>query len=103
MVDDSEGVTFLENIKSNILTEIQAIVLCELKQGQHYLNANDMEKVFQILSNAKKTVDKMNDVHPFVYSTLHKLFASYYRSRKEYDEFYNHSLQYLAYTQENVQ
>jgi len=89
-------------VKIKILSEIQAIVLCELKIGQHYLNLNDMDKVFQILTESKKKVDKWSDVHPFVYFTLHKVFAVYYRNRKEYDEFYNHSLQYLAYTQETV-
>ena len=84
------------------MSEIQAIVLCELKIGQHYLNLNDMDKVFQILTESKKKVDRWSDVHPFVYSTLHKLFSVYYRNRKEYDEVYNHSLQYLAYTPETV-
>lgn len=61
-----------------------------------------MEKVFQILTQSQKKIERWNDVHPFVYSTLHKLFADYFKNRKEYDEFYNHSLQYLAYTPESV-
>jgi len=89
-------------VKTNILTEAPAVVLCELKIGHHYLNLNDMDKVFEILTQAKKKVDKWSDVDPLVYSTLHKLFSGYFRNRKEYDEFYNHSLQYLAYTPETV-
>lgn len=92
----------MEGIKCNILTENQAILLCDLKIGQHHLNLNNMDKVFQILTEGKKKVEKLNDVHPFVYSTLHKLFSVYYKTRNEYDEFYNHSLQYLAYTPETV-
>lgn len=61
-----------------------------------------MDLVFKILTDSQKKIERWNDVDSFVYSTLHKLFASYFKSRNEYDEFYNHSLQYLAYTPETV-
>lgn len=44
----------------------------------------------------------MNNVHAYIYSSLSKLSAHYYRLRQEHDEYYKYSLQYLAYTPESV-
>jgi 26S proteasome regulatory subunit N9 len=52
----------------------------------------------EILNEVKKQVEYLSDVEPKVYSTLALVFAAYYRRKEDYENYYQSSLQYLAYT-----
>lgn len=101
-IDDNDAISFLETIRQKYINDDQAIILLELTIGQHLLNLNEVDKVVKILKESKKKIEKKHDIHSFLYSSIHKLYANYHRKRKEYDELYNHLLQFLAYTPETV-
>lgn len=64
-----------------------------------------MNKLFEseeIINSLKVTLAKTIDVDPIIYCNFYKLSATYFYKRKNHDEFYNNSLQYLAYAKENV-
>ncbi len=56
----------------------------------------------EIINHLKITLAKMLDVDPIIYLNYYKLSASYYFTKKNHDEFYNNSLQYLAYAKDGV-
>ena len=60
------------------------------------------EETLQIIKDTGKTIEKMNDLDPLIYSYFYKLSAKYYGFKKNYEEFYKNALQYLAYTHESV-
>jgi 26S proteasome regulatory subunit N9 len=43
-------------------------------------------------------METLADVDPKVYGHLSRTYASYYRRKEDYENFYKSSLQYLAYT-----
>ncbi len=75
---------------------------CILKKAEHLMTLNQNEGVVEILKNTTKALETKNNVDPFVYSSLHRIYAIYYKKRNDHENFYHQSLQYLAYTHESV-
>jgi len=68
----------------------------------HYLQSGNSDETYKILVEAQKELYKINDVESITYSRLYYVFSEYYRAKNDYEQFYQYSLQYLAYTDEEV-
>jgi len=66
------------------------------------LDLNRLYDSEEVIISLKVTLAKMFDVDPIIYCNFYKLSATYYFKKKNHDEFYNHSLQYLAYVKDQV-
>src|SRR5438105_13847674 len=51
-----------------------------------------------MLNEVKKSLDVLSDVDPKVYANLSRVYAQYYKRKEDHENFYKHSLSYLAYT-----
>jgi hypothetical protein len=71
-------------------------------KGLCYLDLNRLYECEDIIKTLKNQLDKNFEVEQIIYSNFYKLSAYYYEKKENYDEFYNNSLQYLAYVKENV-
>ena len=47
------------------------------------------EGVVETLKKTNKSLDTKNNVDPFVYSSLHRIYAIYYKQRHDYENFYH--------------
>ena len=66
------------------------------------LKNNNLEQGLQTIRTIAKKVEKSGELHPLVYSAFYLLQAEYSAIKKNYEEFYQNALQYLAYTPEEV-
>ena len=46
----------------------------------------------------KKSLESLSDVDPKVLAHMSRSYATYYRRKEDYENFYKNSLQFLAYT-----
>ena len=64
-----------------------------------------MEKLYETedtIKDIKRSLEKMFEIDPLIYSNLYRLSLEYSEKKGNWDEFYNNSIQYLAYVKENV-
>jgi len=45
-------------------------------------------------------IDNLANINPLIYSEFYRTLAEYYKSKQDYENYYNKNLQYLAYTNE---
>lgn len=93
------SVMFLRDLQSRLKDE-QAILLAEIKIGSHHLVHKNLEGALNVIRDVTKRIEDIADPHVLIYSTFYNLCASYHNVKKNYEEFYKNSLQYLAYTPE---
>jgi 26S proteasome regulatory subunit N9 len=63
---------------------------------------NKLYECLEIINFLKLQLEKSFEVDQLIYSNFYKLSAFYFEKKKNYDEFYNNALQYLAYVKDNV-
>jgi len=55
-----------------------------------------------VIKDVKHNLEKMFEVDPLVYSSLYQLSLEHCEKKENWDDFYNNSIQYLAYVKESV-
>ena len=78
-------------IEEPILYIKMQIAIFKLEQG-------DQKECKKLLEDGKSTLDSMTDIDPSVYASYYWVSSQFYKSRKEFAEFYKSALLYLAYT-----
>lgn len=68
-----------------------AIAEKKLNLGQHH-------DCLAIVSQVRAETEHLSDIDPKVYAMLADVFATYYRRKEDYENFYKFGLQFLAYT-----
>lgn len=71
-------------------------------RGTAYVLAGDFEKAVDILREAEVKLRAMYNLDKIVYSTFFRAKTIYYFKKNDYEQFYQNSLQYLAYTDTKV-
>ena len=64
-----------------------------------------MDKLYEtedMIKDIKRSLEKMFEIDPLIYANLYRLSLEYSEKKGNWDEFYNNSIQYLAYVKENV-
>lgn len=96
MSDKKEAVGFIEKLKDKVKICDEAIWLCQVLQGQIYLEfLNDLDSTKKIIEDLKETLDEAGNVTP-VHGKYYLLASQYYRLIGQHAEYYKASLQFLG-------
>lgn len=96
--DLEEAIKFLDAAKTRLQGKQDAVFLCQVAQAEKKLQLGLHHDCFEILNGVKKSLESLSDVDPKVYAHMSKAYATYYRRKEDYENFYKSSLQFLAYT-----
>lgn len=97
-----EALIFLENIEGRIEAKGEEKYYLRILKGFCFYELNRLYECEEIIKSLKSQLEKSFEVDQVIYSNFYKLSALYYEKKENYDEFYNNSLQFLAYVKENV-
>jgi hypothetical protein len=97
-----EALLFLDNVETRLTSKGEEIFFLRVLKGFAYLHLNRLYECEDIIKNLKNQLEKSFEVDQIIYANFSKLAAYYYEKKENYDEFYNNSLQYLAYVKDNV-
>ena len=96
--DLEEAIRFLEGAKGRLVGKQDATFICQIAQAEKRLQLGQHHDSFEILNQVKQDIEALSDVDPKVLAHLSRTFATYYRRKEDYENFYKSSLQFLAYT-----
>ncbi len=96
--DLEEAIKFLDASKGRLVGKHDAIFICQIAQAEKRLQLGQHHDSFEILNEVKKNLETLSDNDPKVYAHLSRAFATYYRRKDDYENFYKSSLQFLAFT-----
>lgn len=74
----------------------------KILKGFCFLDLNRLYECEDIVKFLKIQLEKNFEIDQIIYCNFYKLSAYFYEKKQNYDEFYNNSLQFLAYVQNNV-
>jgi hypothetical protein len=97
-----EALIFLENLEIRLEPSGEEKLLLRILKGFCLIELNRLYECEEIIKSLKGQFEKSFEIDKLVYSNFYKLSAYYYEKKENYDEFYNNSLQYLAYIKEGV-
>lgn len=97
-----EAFVFLENLEQRLDQSGEEKLFLRILKGFCHLRLNRLYECEEIIKSLRKQLERSFEVDQIIYSNYYKLAAFYYEKREDYDEFYNNSLQYLAYVKEGV-
>ena len=97
-----DALKFLDNVESRLETKGEESYFLQILKGFAYLDLDQLYECEDIIKSLKVQLEKTFEVDQLIYSNFSKLSAYYYEKKGNYDEFYNNSLQYLAYVKEHV-
>jgi hypothetical protein len=97
-----EGLIFLDNVETRLNSKGEEIFFLRVLKGFALLDLNRLYECEDIIKSLKIQLEKSFEVDTVIYANFSKLSAYYYERKENYDEFYNNSLQYLAYVKDNV-
>jgi hypothetical protein len=97
-----EALHLLDNVEARLSSNGEEIYFLRILKGFAYLDLNRLYECEDIIKNLRIQLEKSFEVDQVIYANFSKLAAYYYERKENYDEFYNNSLQYLAYVQNNV-
>jgi hypothetical protein len=98
----NDALVFLENIEARIEPKGEEKYFIRILKGFCLLDMNRLYECEDIIKGLKVQLEKSFEVDQLIYSNFSKLCAYYFEKKENYDEFYNNSLQFLAYVKENV-
>lgn len=98
----NEALIFLENIEVRIEPKGEEKYFIRILKAFCLLDLNRLYECEDIIKSLKVQLEKSFEVDQLIYSNFSKLSAYYFEKKENYDEFYNNSLQFLAYVKENV-
>jgi hypothetical protein len=97
-----EALIFLENLEGRLESKGEEALFLRILKGFCHLEMGRLYDCEEIIKNLKVQLEKKFEVDQIIYSNFYKLSAYYYEAKENYDEFYNNSLQFLAYVKEHV-
>jgi hypothetical protein len=97
-----EALLFLDNISHRLDPKGEESLLLRIEQGFCYLHLNRLYECEDKIKSLKSLIEKRFEVDPIIYRNFYKLSAFHNEKKRNYDEFYNNSIQYLAYAKESV-
>lgn len=102
--DEEAAINYLEGVIEKLRSSAghtrveEAVVYIKLQVALFKLERKDEKECKALLEEGKSTLDSMTDIDPSVYASYHWVSSQYYKSRREYADFYKSALLYLAYT-----
>lgn len=97
----SDQIEFLDKVDERVKEKHAKIMLTAVRAIMLIIDG-DFEKANTCLKEVEPTLKAMYNLNKIVYSYFFKAKALYYLKRSEFSEFYQNSLQYLAYTSPEV-
>lgn len=98
----NDALSFLENLEVRLDSKGEEAYYLRILKGFCMLDLNKLYECEEIIKNLKIQLEKSFEIDQIIYANFSKLSAYYYERKGNYDEFYNNSLQFLAYVKENV-
>lgn len=98
MEDRKAANEFLKKIADRIAINKEAQLLLRIEMAGNLLLAGSAVEAGDALAQLREDVDKFASVDPLLYSEFYRFYALYFDQRKDYEEFYQYALQFLAYT-----
>jgi 26S proteasome regulatory subunit N9 len=96
--DLEEAIKFLDAAKGRLAGKNDASFICQIAIAEKRLQLGQHHDSFEILNQVKNNLEALSDNDPKVYANLSRAYATYYRRKEDYENFYKSSLQFLAYT-----
>jgi 26S proteasome regulatory subunit N9 len=96
--DLEEAIKFLDAAKGRLAGKNDASFICQIAIAEKRLQLGQHHDSFEILNQVKNSLEALSDNDPKVYANLSRAYATYYRRKEDYENFYKSSLQFLAYT-----
>jgi 26S proteasome regulatory subunit N9 len=96
--DLEEAIKFLDAAKGRLAGKNDASFICQIAIAEKRLQLGQHHDSFEILNQVKNSLETLSDNDPKVYASLSRAYATYYRRKEDYENFYKSSLQFLAYT-----
>ena len=96
--DLEEAIKFLDVAKGRLAGKNDASFICQIAIAEKRLQLGQHHDSFEILNQVKNNLEALSDNDPKVYANLSRAYATYYRRKEDYENFYKSSLQFLAYT-----
>ena len=94
----AEALTFLENIENKHKDfKGEEKIFIKIIKGFCYLDLNKMFELEEIVKSTKVDFSGKYEIEPSLYAQYYKLSTLFYEKKKDYDNFYDNSFQYLAY------
>lgn len=98
LIDLEDAIKFLEEAKQRMATKQDAVFILKIAQAEKKLDLGQHHDCLEMLNEVKKSLDAQSDVDAKVYANLSKVYAQYYKRKDDNENYYKHSLSYLAYT-----
>lgn len=95
-----EANEFLKKISERLTVDREAQLLLEIEMAANLLFMDKLAECGDELVRLKSEIEKLQSPDIILYSEFYKAYARYFDRRKDYAEFYQYALQYLAYTPE---
>ena len=89
---------FLRKIKDRLGIDKEAQMLLRIEIAANLLLDNAVIEAGDELTVIKEEVEKFASADALIFSEFYRVYALYYDRRRDYEEFYQYALQYLAYT-----
>lgn len=94
--DKKEAVAFIEKLKDKVKMCDEAVWMCQVLQGQIYLEyLDDREATKKIIEDLKDILEEAGNVTP-VHGKYYMLASAYYRLIGQHADYYRCSLQFLG-------
>lgn len=96
----TEANLFLTRIAERLGIDKEAQLLLEIERAANLLFMGNLVECGDALSVLSITIEKLQGPDIIIYSEFYRAYALYFDRRKDYAQFYQYALQYLAYTPE---
>jgi len=97
-----EANEFLKKISERLRVEREAQLLIEIEMAANLLFMGKLVECGDELIKLKSEIEKFQSPDIIIYSEFYKAYALYFDRRRDYEQFYQYALQYLAYTPESI-
>ncbi len=98
MNDRKAANEFLKKIADRIAINKEAQLLLRIEMAGNLLLLGATVEAGDALVQLREDVEKYGSADSLLFSEFYRLYALYFDVRKDYEEFYQYALQYLAYT-----
>ena len=96
------ALNFLETVETRLASEGEEKLYLLILKGFCYLDLNKLYDCENVIKSLKSKLEGSFEVDQIIYANFSKLSAYYFEKKGNYDEFYNNSLQFLAYVNDTV-
>jgi len=92
---------FLKKVLDRLTIDKEAQLLIRIEMATNLLFSGNSVEAGDALAKLKEEIENAQNVDILIFSEFYKAYAFYFDQRKDYEEFYQYALQYLAYTPES--